>query len=83
VKEAGNENHFIVLTEGKRDNKTGELRKTKLFIFSEDFDSFFQMVRRTAAFVRDHPVSDKVRRRQEKFWAKKSTEENATAATSK
>ena len=30
VKEAGNGNHFLVLTEGRRDEKTGEVRKTRL-----------------------------------------------------
>src|SRR5689334_13186406 len=35
--EAGNGNHYLVLTEGKRDEKTGEVRKSKLFVFSEDF----------------------------------------------
>jgi hypothetical protein len=34
VKQAGNGNHFLVLTEGKRDDSSGEVRKTRLFIFS-------------------------------------------------
>ena len=31
VKRAGNGNHFLVLTEGKRDDATGEVRKIRLF----------------------------------------------------
>src|SRR5947208_354484 len=37
IKEAHNGNHFLVLTEGKRDEATNEVRKTRIFIFSEDF----------------------------------------------
>src|SRR5437016_196526 len=35
IKKASNGNHFIVLTEGKRDDKSDQVRKTKLFVFSE------------------------------------------------
>jgi Protein of unknown function (DUF3276) len=70
VKEAGNGNHFIVLTEGKRDDKTDEVRKTRLFIFSEDFDAFRDLLRDTFAFVRDHPVPAEVKAKRAKFWAK-------------
>src|SRR6188508_1354860 len=48
LKEAGNGNHFLVLTEGKRDEKTNEVKKTKLFVFSEDFNDFFAMVQEAA-----------------------------------
>src|SRR5215510_2540487 len=71
VKEAGNGNHFIVLTEGKRDDKTAELRKIKLYVFGEDFVEFFKMLNETAAFVRANPVPDGVKKRREKFWAKR------------
>ncbi|HVT88165.1 MAG TPA: DUF3276 family protein [Tepidisphaeraceae bacterium] len=77
VKQAGNGNHFLVLTEGKRDDKTGEVRKTKLFIFSEDFESFFKMAQKAGAFIQANPVSATVKQRRQKFWARK----NATAAT--
>ena len=70
VKKAGNGNHFIVLTEGKRDDKTGEVRKTKLFVFSEDFDAFFGLLRDTVGFVKAHPVPREVIKKREKFWAK-------------
>jgi len=73
VKEASNGNHFIVLTEGKRDKDSEAVRKTKLLVFSEDFDAFLAMVRRTGEFIKDHPVPDKVRRQQEKFWKNRNS----------
>jgi hypothetical protein len=72
LKEAGNGNHFLVFTEGKRDDKTGDLRKVSLFLFSEDFERFFKMMHETEAFVRAHPVPKEVRQKREKFWAKRS-----------
>src|SRR4051794_23516192 len=51
VKKAGNGNHFLVLTEGKRDEKTQEVRKTKLFVFSEDFAEFFHLLHDAAQFI--------------------------------
>ena len=70
VKEAGNGNHFLVLTEGKRDEKTGEVRKTRLFLYSEDFVAFFRMLHETAQFIKANPVDPKVKAKREKFWAK-------------
>ena len=72
VKEAGNGNHFLVLTEGKRDEGSGEVKKTKLFVFAEDFPAFFRMLHETAQFIKANPVSAEVKRKREKFWAKKS-----------
>jgi hypothetical protein len=72
LKQAGNGNHFLVFTEGKRDDKTGDLRKISLFLFSEDFDSFFKMMQEMEAFVRAHPVPKEVRQKRERFWAKRS-----------
>src|SRR5687768_10078091 len=72
VKEAGNGNHFLVLTEGKRDEGSEEVKKTRLFVFSEDFPAFFRMLHETAQFIRTNPVSDEVKRKREKFWAKKA-----------
>src|SRR5438093_13654464 len=60
VKEAGNGNHFLVLTEGKRDEATNEVRKTRLFIFSEDFNDFFRMLHETAQFIKANPVPEEV-----------------------
>jgi hypothetical protein len=71
VKEAQNGNHFILLTEGKRDKTTGDLHKTSLIVFSEDFNEFFKLVEDTARFVRAHPVPEEVARKQAKIWAKR------------
>ncbi len=70
VKRAGNGNHFLVLTEGKRDEKTDEVRKTRLFIFSEDFPAFFRLVQESAVFIRANPVPEEVKKKRESFWAK-------------
>jgi hypothetical protein len=73
IKRAGNGNHFVVLTEAKRDDKTDEVRKTRLFLFSEDFVAFFRMLHETAQFIRQNPVPDDVRKKRERFWTRKST----------
>lgn len=72
IKEAGNGNHFLVLTEGKRDEKTGELRKSRLLIFSEDFSAFFRMLQETAQFIKANPVSEEVRKKRERYWARQA-----------
>ena len=72
VKRATNLNHYLVLTEGKRDDATGEVRKTRLFVFSEDFPQFFQMLRDAAHFIKDNPVPDDVKKKRQQFWARKS-----------
>src|SRR3954468_24939270 len=70
-KEAVNGNHFIVLTEGRRDEKTDEVKKLRLFVFSEDFDQFRDLLRDTFKFIADHPVPVDVRKKREAFWKKK------------
>jgi hypothetical protein len=70
LKRAGNGNHFLVLTEGKRDDKTGDVRKTRLFVFSEDFVSFFKMLQETSQFIRANPVPPDVKKKRERFWAR-------------
>lgn len=79
VKKAKNGNHFVVLTEGKRDEKSGEVRKTSLFVFSEDFAAFFKMLHETAVFVREHPVPDEVKKKQDSYWARRRAEADAPA----
>jgi len=74
VKRAGNGNHFLVLTEGKRDDKTDEIRKTRLYVFSEDFIPMFKMLQEAAQFIRANPVSDEVKKKRERYWAKKGAE---------
>jgi hypothetical protein len=70
VKRAGNGNHFLVLTEGKRDEKTDEVRKTRLFVFSEDFPAFFRLVQEAAVFIRANPVPEEVKQNRDRFWSK-------------
>jgi hypothetical protein len=70
VKRAGNGNHFLVLTEGKRDEKTDEVRKTRLFVFSEDFPAFFRLVQEAAVFIRANPVPEEVKQKRDRFWSK-------------
>ena len=72
VKRANNGNHYLVLTEGKRDDATGEVRKTRLFIFGEDFIEFFRMLHETAQFIKANPVPDEVKKKRQRFWAKKA-----------
>ncbi len=74
VKKAGNGNHFLVLTEGKRDAKTGDVRKTRLFIFSEDFPAFFHLLHDTAQFLKSHPVPQEVKAKRQRYWAKQSAQ---------
>lgn len=52
VKQATNGKPFLVLTEGKRDPKTDEVKKSKLFVFSEDLTEFFHLLQETATFLR-------------------------------
>ena len=72
VKEAGNGNHFLVLTEGKRDDKTGEVKKCRLFIYSEDFAAFFRMLKETADHVKAHPVPAEVKAKRARYWQKQA-----------
>ncbi len=74
VKELSNGNHLLVLTEGKRDEQTGEVRKTRLFIYGEDFSAFFRLLHETATFIRANPLSEEIRKHREKFWARKARE---------
>jgi hypothetical protein len=70
VKKAGNGNHYLVMTEGKRDEKTNDVRKTRLFVYSEDFVEFFKMIKGAAEFIKANPLPEDVRKKREKFWAK-------------
>jgi hypothetical protein len=70
VKELANGNHMLLLTEGRRDEQTGEVRKTRLAVFAEDFSVFFNMLKETSRFIDTHPLPDDVRRRRERFWKK-------------
>ena len=74
LKRAGNGNHYLVLTEGKRDDTSGEVRKTRVFVYSEDFKEYFKMLQAAAVFIRANPVPDEVKKRRDRFWARKAQE---------
>lgn len=74
LKRAGNGNHFLVFTEGKRDKVTDEVRKTSLYVFSEDFVSFFKMLKETAEYVKSHPLPAEVAQKRMKFWEKQKSQ---------
>src|SRR3954466_206587 len=74
IKEAANGNHYLVLIEGKRDESSGELKKSKVFVFSEDFGLFFRMLHETAQYLKAHPVPEEVKLRRQRYWAKKEKE---------
>ena len=80
VKENDKGNQFLVLTETKRDPATGEIKKTKVFVYSEDFGQYFRMLHETAQFIKSHPVSDDVKLKRQRYWARKEAEQ-ATAPT--
>jgi hypothetical protein len=73
VKEARNGNHALVLIEGKRDDKSGEVRKHRLYLWSEDFVEFFRMLQETVQFIKTNPVPESIRRKRKAFWAKQDS----------
>jgi hypothetical protein len=79
LKENDKGNHFLVLTESKRDPATGETKKTKVFIYSEDFAQYFRMLHETAQFIKGHPVSEEVKLKRQRYWARKEAEQAAAA----
>jgi len=82
VKELANGNHLLVLTEGKRDAETGEVRKTRVFVYGEDFSAFFKLLHETAGFIRANPLSEEVREKRSRFWAKKEKESRSASKPS-
>ncbi len=79
LKRAGNGNQYLVFTEGKRDKVTDEVRKTSLYVFSEDFVSFFKLLKETAEYVKAHPLSAEMVQKRARFWQK----QNETPGTAK
>lgn len=79
IKEIANGNHLLVLTEGKRDEKTNEVRKTRLFVYGEDFPQLFKMLDDARAFIEAHPVSKAVQARRQKFWERTNQTAQANA----
>ncbi len=82
VKKAGNGNHYVVFTEGRRDDATGEVRKTRLFVYSEDFIEFFRMLQETAHFVKANPVPEEVSKKRQQFWSRRGEQPKAARGTS-
>ena len=79
LKENDKGNQFLVLTESKRDAATGETKKSKVFIYSEDFAQYFRMLHETAQFIKAHPVSEEVKLKRQRYWARKEAEQAAAA----
>ena len=79
VKENDKGNHFLVLTESKRDPVSGETKKSKVFVYSEDFAQYFRMLHETAQFIKGHPVSDEVKIKRQRYWARKEAEQAAAS----
>ena len=63
IKESNNGNHYIVLTEGKRDLVTSEIRKNRLFIYSEALCRLLpDVVHETdPSSLRPTPVSEQIK----------------------
>jgi hypothetical protein len=81
VKKAGNGNHYVAFTEGRRDDATGEVRKTRLFVYSEDFIEFFRMLQETAHFIKDNPVPEGISKKRRQFWSRKGDQPKTAGGT--
>lgn len=68
LQRASNGNHYLVLTESKPDKETKELRRTKLYIYSEDFDAFFNLMRHAFHGTKEHPVPANIAAKQQAYW---------------
>lgn len=79
VKRARTGNHYLVLTEGKRDEQSADVRKTRLFVYGEDFVEFFRLLKSAAEFIKANPVSPEVERKQAMYWAKKNAKAGRNA----
>jgi Protein of unknown function (DUF3276) len=82
IKELGNGNHLLVLAEARRDAESGDVRKTRLSVSGEDLTAFFRLLHETATFIRANPVPEEVRKRREKYWAKKNRESRNNGSSS-
>lgn len=72
IQRARNGNAYLVLTEGKRDKTTGEVKKIRLFLYGEDFESFAKLMETSLAWMRAHPPDAKFRAKRQKFWDRQS-----------
>jgi hypothetical protein len=76
VKQAANGNHYLILTEGYRKPDSDEVRKSRIFLYSEDFVQFFRMLHETAQWIKANPLPEEVKQKRERYW-KKQREESA------
>ena len=67
VKETSGGDHFLVITEGRRDEESDEVKKSFVMLFSEDFPAFFRLLHETAQFIKDHPVPPEVKQRRQRY----------------
>ena len=81
IRRATNGNHYLVLTEGQRKDDSDEVRKTRIFLYSEDFVEFFRMIRETAEWIKANPVPAEVRQKRQRFWAKENNSKVRRAST--
>jgi len=79
VKELANGNQMLVLTEGRRDESSGEVRKTRIFVFAEDFPAFFGLVKQSEDFIKAHPLPPEVQARRRRVWEAKANGKPAAA----
>lgn len=70
MKVATNGNHYLVFTEASRVKGTDDLRKTRIFVYSEDFKAFFDMLSETLRFTVEHPVPKAIADERAAFWRK-------------
>ncbi|MBC7783120.1 MAG: DUF3276 family protein [Burkholderiales bacterium] len=68
IKQATNGNQYMVVTEGRRDKNSDDVRKMRINIFSEDFEAFFDLLRQTARYIKEHPLSAEFQAERKKFW---------------
>jgi len=70
VKKASNGNQYLVITEGRRDKESGEVRKLRVNVFSEDFEAFFNLLRDTTRYIKEHPLPESFQKERLAFWKK-------------
>jgi hypothetical protein len=70
IKQASNGNQYMVLTEGYRKSDSDEVRKTRIFLYSEDFVQFFRMLHEAAQWIKANPLPDEIKKKRDQYWAK-------------
>lgn len=74
VKQASNGNHYLILTEGYRKPDSDEVRKARVFLYSEDFVEFFRMLHETAQWIKANPLPEEVKQKRERYWKRQRQE---------